>query len=145
MWKSSFVAVVALTLLLSGVTQAARDVTKPGDTIVAVPNNNNWPGNEAANQAIDDQIVTKYLHFNGDTDPVGLRVTPSAGPTVVTGLRFCSANDTLTYPGRAPAKYELSGSNVGIDGPYTRLPRAISRTSAGARTRGRSARGRRRR
>jgi len=119
MWKSSFVAVVVLTLLLSGATQAARDVTKPGDTIVAVPNNNDWPGNEAVNQAIDNQIVTKYLHFTGDTEPVGLRVTPSIGPTVVTGVRFCSANDTATYPGRAPVKYELSGSNVSIDGPYT--------------------------
>ncbi len=119
MWKSSFVVVVALAALFSGVTQAARDVTKPGDTIQGVPNDGDWPGNEAVNQAIDDQIVTKYLHFKGDTEPVGLRVTPSIGPTVVTGVRFCSANDTLTYPGRAPAKYQLSGSNDSIDGPYT--------------------------
>ncbi len=132
MWKFSFVVVVALAALFSGVTQAARDVTKPGDTIVAVPNNNDWPGNEAVNQAIDNQIVTKYLHFTGDTEPVGLRVTPSAGPTVVTGVRFCSANDTTTYPGRAPIKYELSGSNVSIDGPYTLIASGDIKDFAGA-------------
>ena len=116
MRKSSFVVVLVLTLLLGGVTQAARDVTKPGDTIQAVPNNGNWPGNEAVNQAIDNQIVTKYLHFSGATEPVGLQVTPSVGPTVVTGVRFCTANDAVE---RDPVKYELSGSNVSIDGPYT--------------------------
>jgi hypothetical protein len=116
-----YLACVALLALLVGTTaQAARDITKPGDKIQAVPNDGDWPGNEAVNQAIDDQIVTKYLHFKGDTQAVGLQVTPSVGPTVVTGVRFCSANDTLSgYPGRAPAKYELSGSNVSIDGPYT--------------------------
>jgi len=132
MWKFSFVVVVVLTLLLSGATQAARDVTKPGDTIVAVPNNNDWPGNEAVNQAIDNQIVTKYLHFTGDTEPVGLRVTPSAGPTVVTSVRFCSANDTTGYVGRAPVKYELSGSNVSIDGPYTLIASGDIKDFAGA-------------
>jgi len=126
MWKLSFVVVVVLTLLLSGVTQAARDVTAPGDVIQGVPNdgistggNHGWPGNEAANQAIDNQIVTKYLHFKGDIEPTGIRVTPKGGPSVVTSVRFCSANDTTGYPGRAPITYELSGSNVSIDGPYT--------------------------
>jgi hypothetical protein len=38
MWKLSFAVVVVLTLLLSGVTQAARDVTAPGDVIQGVPN-----------------------------------------------------------------------------------------------------------
>jgi hypothetical protein len=126
MWKLSFAVVVVLTLLLSGVTQAARDVTAPGDVIQGVPNdgistggNHGWPGNEAANQAIDNQIVTKYLHFKGDIEPTGIRVTPKGGPSVVTSVRFCSANDTTGYPGRAPITYELSGSNVSIDGPYT--------------------------
>ena len=136
MWKSSFVAVVVLTLLLSGVTQAARDVTAPGDVIQGVPNdgistggNHGWPGNEAANQAIDNQIVTKYLHFKGHDNPSGIRVTPKAGPTVVTGVRFCTANDAEE---RDPVKWELSGSNVSIDGPYTLIASGDIKDFAGA-------------
>jgi len=131
MWRLAL-TVVAAVLLLGGVTQAARDITKPGDKIQAVPNDGDWPGNEAVNQAIDDQTVTKYLHFKGDTEPVGLQVTPSVGPTVVTGLRFCSANDTTGYVGRAPVKYELSGSNASINGPWTLIAKGDIVDFAGA-------------
>jgi hypothetical protein len=31
----------------------------------------------------------------------------------------------LTYPGRAPAKYELSGSNDSINGPYTLIAKSL--------------------
>ncbi len=123
MWRLSLVSVVATVLLLGGVTQAARDITKPGDVIQGIPNdgvsqndNHGWPGNEPPHQAIDDQVVTKYLHFKGDIEPTGLRITPKAGATVVTGLSFTTANDAEP---RDPVKYELSGSNVSIDGPYT--------------------------
>jgi hypothetical protein len=115
MWRSALI-VVAAVLLLGGVTQAARDITKPGDAAVAIPNNGNWPANEAVNQAIDNQIVTKYLHFSGATEPTGFTVTPSVGPTLVTGINLCSANDAAE---RDPIKYELSGSNGSIDGPWT--------------------------
>jgi hypothetical protein len=47
--------------------------------------------------------------------PTGIEVTPSAGPTLVTGLSFTAANDA---PTRDPIKFELSGSNVSIDGPF---------------------------
>jgi hypothetical protein len=96
------------------------DVTTPGDIINGVPNNGNWPVNEAPALAIDDNIGTKYLHFNGDFEPdlgsTGFRVTPSDSQNIVTGLTFTTAND---YPGRDPIAFELYGSNISIDGPYT--------------------------
>jgi hypothetical protein len=110
------VCVALLALLLGPAAQAARDVTAPGDKTVAIPNNGNWPANEQVNQAIDNQIVTKYLHFSGATEPTGLAVTPAAGATLVTGINLCTANDA---PERDPMTYELSGSNDSIDGPWT--------------------------
>jgi len=121
MWKSSLIVVVVSTLLLSGMAQAG-DITKPGDTVQGVPNDGDWPGDEAPPLAIDDNTATKYLHFKGDFDPdpgtagAGFRVTPSATGTIVTGLTFTTANDAEP---RDPVAFELSGSNVAIDGPYT--------------------------
>lgn len=116
MWKKSLLGVVSVVLLLGGVTQGGRDITGPLDTVVAVPDDGDWPPNEVPRQACDDQIGTKYLHYKGGDVPTGIRVTPVVGPTVVTGLSFTTANDTA---GRDPAEYELSGSNESINGPYT--------------------------
>ena len=123
MWKSSVMGMVVLALLLAGAALAGRDVTKPGDVIQGIPNDgvsqnddHGWPGNEPPPQAIDDQIVTKYLHFKGEDEPTGFRVTPAIGPTVVTALTFTTANDAEP---RDPIEYELSGSNVSIEGPWT--------------------------
>jgi hypothetical protein len=72
--------------------------------------------------AIDDNTATKYLHFKGDFEPnpgtggAGFRVTPSSRQSIVTGLTFTTANDV---PGRDPITFELYGSNINIDGPYT--------------------------
>jgi hypothetical protein len=117
------VTVIIAALLFVGVTSASHDITQPGDVIQGVPNDgvsqnqdHGWPGNEAPNQAIDNQITTKYLHFKGEDEPTGVRVTPKAGPSVVTGIRLCTANDAVE---RDPVKWELSGSNESIDGPYT--------------------------
>jgi hypothetical protein len=114
---------LALVLVVSGAAQAARDITGPGDIIQGVPNDgisenqdHGWPGNEPPPQAIDDRIDTKYLHFKGDIEPTGFRVTPAAGPTVVTGMTFTTANDAEP---RDPIEFELWGSNDSIDGPYT--------------------------
>ncbi|MHC4586093.1 MAG: hypothetical protein ACYS3N_16310, partial [Planctomycetota bacterium] len=119
----SILIVIALMLVLSGAAQAARDITGPGDIIQGIPNDgisenddHGWPGNEPPHQAIDDRTNTKYLHFKGDIEPTGFRVTPAVGPTIVTGLTFTTANDA---PERDPIEYELYGSNVSIDGPYT--------------------------
>jgi len=102
-----------LALALIGVAQA--DITSPGDIVRGVPNDGDWPGGEAPPLAIDDDVNTKYLHFKGDTQTTGFQVTPSAGPSIITGLTFTTANDA---PGRDPTAFELYGSNVSIDGPY---------------------------
>ncbi len=108
--------------LLGMIAQAAQDVTKPGDIVVGYPNDSDWPANELPGNAIDNNVSTKYLHFKGDfqpnVGPTGFCVTPTIGPTVVTGLTFTTAND---YAGRDPTGFELSGSNETIDGPYTRI------------------------
>jgi len=122
MWKSFIVFVTVFVLLSVGITKGIRlDVTLPGDAIQGVPNDGDWPGNEAPPLAIDDNTATKYLHFKGDFDPdpqtggAGFQVTPSTRQTVVVGLSFTTANDV---PGRDPVAYELSGANVSINGPY---------------------------
>jgi hypothetical protein len=92
------------------------DVTAPGDAVQGVPNDGDWPGAEYPALAIDNKTSTKFLHFKGAIGPSGIQVTPALGPTVVTGLTFTTANDE---PPRDPVKFELSGSNDGIDGPWT--------------------------
>ena len=121
--NASIIMVIAFMLVFSGAAQAGRDITGPGDIIQGIPNdgisendNHGWPGNEPPPQAIDDRIDTKYLHFKGELEPTGFRVTPAVGPTIVTGLTFTTANDAEP---RDPIEYELWGSNVSIDGPYT--------------------------
>ena len=125
MWKNaSILIVIAAMLAFSGQVEAGRDVTRPGDAIIGVPNDglhtggndNGWPPNELPKFAIDDQILTKYLHFKGNFGPTGIRVTPSVGPTVVTEISLTTANDADP---RDPVTWELSGSNVSINGPYT--------------------------
>ncbi|MCX5636736.1 MAG: hypothetical protein NTX52_03450, partial [Planctomycetota bacterium] len=125
MWKKNKLLlsfVVVFTLLLSGMTEAALDVTKPGDTLQGVPNDGDWPGAESPPNAIDNDITTKYLHFKGDFNPdpgtggAGFQVTPSIPQSIVIGLSFTTANDAAE---RDPTAYALSGSNVSIDGPYT--------------------------
>jgi hypothetical protein len=100
------------------------DVTMPGDAVQGVPNDGltdgsgdfGWPAAEYPALAIDDNVNTKFLHFKGDIQPTGIRVTPGTTQSIVTGLTLTTANDT---PGRDPVAYELSGSNESIDGPYT--------------------------
>ncbi|MBN1125777.1 MAG: chitobiase/beta-hexosaminidase C-terminal domain-containing protein, partial [Sedimentisphaerales bacterium] len=99
------------------------DITAPGDIIQGVPNiPEQWPSNESPPLAIDNNVNMKYLHFMGDFDPgdpvdgAGFQVTPSIGPTIVTGLTFTTANDA---PERDPTSFALYGSNESINGPYT--------------------------
>jgi hypothetical protein len=113
--KSLIIFMVLSSLLLSGITFAAYDITSPGDTLVGVPDDGDWPAGEAPPYVIDDNINTKYLHFGGDLVTTGFQVTPSRNG-VVTGLSFTTANDA---PERDPVHFELYGSNDGIDGPYT--------------------------
>jgi len=120
----AILAAILAVLMMTGAARAGRDVTSPLDVVVGVPDDginsgafdNGWPPNELPPFAVDDQVQTKYLHFKGNVEPTGIRITPTMGATVVTGLTLTTANDT---PARDPIEYELSGSNVSIDGPYT--------------------------
>ncbi len=87
-------------------TSEPEDVTQAGDSII--PTSNNSPGNETSENVIDNTSATKYLNF--DKLNAGFTVTPTAGDSVVTGLRFTSANDA---PDRDPTSFVLSGSRDG--------------------------------
>lgn len=133
MWKQAHVTIVAAVVLVGSSAWAARDVTQPGDTVIGVPNDWDWPPAERPELAIDDNVYTKYLHFKGDfspsVGPTGFRVTPSVGAAVVTGLTFTTANDV---PGRDPTGFALSGSNGTINGPYTLIAEGPISDFAGA-------------
>ena len=120
MYRVVVLILVVYAIPLDGMAQGMYDVTLPGDIVVGVPDDGDWPGAEHPALAIDDNVNTKYLHFKGDFNPnvgpTGLRITPSIGPTIVTGLTFSTAND---FPGRDPVSFELYGSNNTINGPYT--------------------------
>ncbi len=87
-------------------TQPVADVTKPGDFIVGTSGNS--PDSEGVENAIDNASSTKYLNF--DKLNAGFTVTPSAGDSIVTGLRLTSANDA---PERDPTSYQFLGSHDG--------------------------------
>lgn len=125
MWRSvSVLIVVASMLAFSSAAQASRDITSPQDVVQGVPNDgvntsgntSGWPAAEGPSNMVDNNVNTKFLHFKGEVEPTGIRITPAEGPTLVVGLTFSSANDS---PERDPVTYQLSGSNDSIDGPYT--------------------------
>ena len=73
---------------------------------VAVPDNGNWPSDGLPRNALDNDPLTKYLHFN--ILNTGMDITPVAGNTIVTWIGLTSGND---HPERDPIDYELYGSN----------------------------------
>ncbi len=99
-------------------------VTTAGDVVKGVPNdglrigsgNLGWPAAELPAMVFDGKSSTKFLHFKGEIATTGVQVTPSVGATIVTELKFVSANDAAE---RDPVTFELYGSNTSIDGPYT--------------------------
>ncbi len=97
-------------------SSGAADVLTPGDAVQGVPNDGDWPGAETPDLTFDNNTATKFLHFKGSDQPSGIRVTPSVGATIVTGLTLTTANDAAE---RDPIAFEVYGSNDGIDGPYT--------------------------
>jgi hypothetical protein len=113
-----------VSVILPVVLKNGMDVTAPGDNVLGVPNDgvntggsaSGWPAAETPPLAIDDNVNTKFLHFKGEKEPTGFQVQVMAGPTLVTGLTFTTANDA---PERDPVSFELSGSNDGLAGPWT--------------------------
>ena len=117
---------VALSLTwTSGAFALLIDVTQPGDSILLVNGVNDGdfnagppPAAESVEHAIDD-VGQKYLNFLDLGS--GFIVTPtfgaSTGGTIVTGLRFFTANDAVE---RDPASYLLEGATI-FSGPWTTI------------------------
>lgn len=86
---------------------APKDVTQPGDAVIA--SSSNSPGSEGVANIIDGK-PTKYLNFDTRTGgkPSGFVVTPSIGASTVIGMTIQSANDA---PERDPKVVTLEGSN----------------------------------
>jgi hypothetical protein len=107
----------AIQLVAPTTAKEADDVTSPLDLIVTSNTDARSPAAEQVRNAIDNNLLTKYLNFGNDTDtaapfvgPVGFTLTSKTGVSVVTGIAMTSANDA---PERDPASYKLEGSNDG--------------------------------
>ena len=121
------------------VVSTLSDITTPGDPITKAGSGTDTdnPPNEAFANAINDTMA-KWLHRDGNNaapfvGPVGFEIRPSVGRTLVTGLRFYTANDDAN---RDPADYMLEGSNNGgatwtlISSNLLALPTARNGTAA---------------
>lgn len=100
-----------LTMLVS----TSPDISQAGDPVTPFPTTFASPAGEDSTKAIDGTLA-KYLN-NGNngtvapfSGPVGFITTPNAGSSIITAMRFFTANDN---PQRDPADYMLEGSNDG--------------------------------
>ena len=100
-------AAIAVLACLTGASYAQKNVIQPGDLLIASSANN--PPSEAVANVIDG-TQAKYLNFDlaNDAKPAGFIVTPSVGPTWVTGVAMQSANDAAD---RDPKEITIEGSN----------------------------------
>lgn len=93
-----------------------------GDSTASAPGTaaaGNFPAAEAAPNAIDGKVATKYLNFGtGGGAAVstvtkgvgtGFYITPKFGPSIATGVQFTTANDE---PARDPISISLEGTNA---------------------------------
>lgn len=107
----------AVGMLMSPSALAQFDITQPGDPITLINGFNDGDGNFGPPPAAEgvehviDNLGNKYLNFLDVAS--GFQVTPSYGASVVTGLRFWTANDGVE---RDPASFQLEGSFNGS--PY---------------------------
>jgi len=84
-------------------------ILSPGDPIIGIqmlPSQSASPAAEEAVFAIDGDPGQKYLNFGREN--AGFIVTPSIGPSVVTGFTMTTANDAVA---RDPVDWELYGTN----------------------------------
>lgn len=107
------VAAATTTTIFLSLSASAQliDITHPGDPITVISGFNDGdgasgppPAAEGVGNAIDN-LGNKYLNFLDVAS--GFEVTPSVGATVVTALRFWTANDAEE---RDPASFQLEGS-----------------------------------
>lgn len=107
----SLAAVAGIALSLSPSAQAQFDITQPSDPIILINGFNDGDGNSGPPPASEgvanviDNTGNKYLNFLDAAS--GFQITPAFGPSVLTGLRFWTANDA---PERDPASFQLEGS-----------------------------------
>ena len=112
---------IEFTAKIHNIPEPLNDVTQPGDPIVRVDGQNDGDANdgpppaaETVENAIND-VTQEYLNFLDLGS--GFEVTPSVGPTIVSGLRLYTANDAIP---RDPASYVLEG---GTGGEFTVISR----------------------
>jgi uncharacterized repeat protein (TIGR01451 family) len=93
-----------------------------GTRSAVLPSSTNHPAAEVAPNAIDNLSNTKYLNF--DKVNAGFTVTPITGSSIVTGMRFTTANDA---PERDPMTFRLEGTTGNPQvGPWTVIVPEIS-------------------
>lgn len=93
----------------TGSTAPDTTLLMPGDPILAIdldPGESQYPAFESPPDAIDNDVLTKYLNF-GEVNS-GFIVTPSYGSSVIRSFVMTTANDALA---RDPAAYALYGTN----------------------------------
>lgn len=102
---------------VSQVLSGLQDVTLPTDPCVAYqPDGGSFYSNEAPPRALDN-TTSKYLNFGSGSAPlsvpIGFVVSPPRAGSIVSVLRFYTANDSTD---RDPASYLFEGS---VDGGAT--------------------------
>lgn len=121
--RSAFILGAALAAFsFTSSASAQSSVVLPSDPIQIVNGTNDGdgdagapPSGEVVSHAIDG-VGQKYLNFLDLNS--GFAVSPSAGPTVITGLKFYAANDAVE---RDPASYLLEGSTGSFDGVFVTI------------------------
>jgi len=95
---------VTSSVALLSVFSTNADVVQPGDPATAFGISLFSDG--AVGNAFDDNIGSKFAGGTSSA-PCGLVVSPNLGASIVTALRFYTANDTV---GGEPGDYKLEGS-----------------------------------
>ena len=95
------------------------DITAPGNPIIGIPDNGNWPGTQSPSAVIDGNINTEYIHYDGDSVPSGFAVTPRASQSTVYAISFTTGGGASSCD---PKKFSLYGSNdavLAVSGSWT--------------------------
>jgi hypothetical protein len=100
--------ITELAMALAAPIVGPADITSPRDIVVGIPNDKDWPAGESPMLTVDNRSDTKFLHFKGELQPTGVQISPYAGPSIVIGLTFTTANDA---PERDPVTFEFYGAN----------------------------------
>ncbi|XAM00599.1 PEP-CTERM sorting domain-containing protein [Phycisphaeraceae bacterium D3-23] len=107
---------IAEVQLFNGAGATGTNIFAAGGPILAIDTDGTppplSPPAEAAANAIDGDVNTKFLNFG--QSGAGFIVTPSGGPSIVQGMVITTANDFVE---RDPDSYEIYGTNDPITSP----------------------------